>query len=158
MSNKLVPFSSEDDVEIYQGIFLVPKDWVSCGVVVHVTGGRDLEGGQPVALAITESSISLCGREGPSDSILLASIRGTKVADLTGMAIPIRTPSGIVDMVPPRAKGVSISYELNPMGAQMELILYTLSPSSAFEWVNVIQGAIHNKFSDMGRAGKISHR
>ena len=158
MSKKLIPFSSQDDVEIHQGNFLVPKDWVSCGVVVYVAGGADLDKGQPVALAITDSSLSLCTPEGPIVSVPIGSIRDIKVADLTGMTIPVRTPSGILDMVPPRAKGISIKYELNPMGTQLELLLYTLSPKAAFEWVNVIQKSIYDKLSSLGQSGKISHR
>lgn len=158
MTDELIPFASKDNVEIYRGNFLVPSDWSSCGVVVHVAGGAGLETGQPVALAITRNSLSLCSSAGPVVSIHFGSVREVKVDDLSGMAIPIRTPSGIVDMVPAKAKGISLKYEFNPMGTQLELILYTLSPRSAYEWVQVIQQAIQNKLSDWGNAGSISHR
>jgi hypothetical protein len=158
MSSELVPFSSPDDGEISRVNFLVPADWTSCGLVVHIFGGHDLSGGQPVALAITRMILFLCTQTGPIVSVPLQSIRAVQVIDLTGMAFPIRTPSGIVESVPPRAKGVAIKYELNEMGTQIELTLYTLSPNAAFEWVNVIQQAIYNASSDLGQAGKIFRR
>jgi len=158
MSNKLIAFSSQDSMELKYGAFLVPTDWKSCGFVVHVAGGVGLGDGQAIALAVNGNSVTLCDTGGPVVSIPLGSIREVKVADLTGMTIPIETPSGVVDMVPARAKGVSVKYELNPMGTQIELSLYTFSPKSAFEWVNVILEAIHRKSSDFGKAGQISRR
>ena len=152
MSNKLVPFSSQDDVEIYRGNFLVPANWTACGAAVYVAGGANIEAGMPIALAITENALSLCDSDGPVVSIPLVSTRGVQVVDLTGITIPIRTPSGI------RAKGIAIKYEINPIGTELELTLYTLSSNSAFEWVNVIQQALNNKLSGLGNAGKISRR
>ena len=158
MSGDLISFSSEDNFEPFRGHFLVPANWTSCGMVVHVTGGRDLKDGQPVALALTRVMLSLCTHTGPLVDVPLQSIRGVQVVDLTGMAIPIRTPSGIVEMVPDVAKGVAIKYQLNPLKTQIEVTVYTLAPKAAFEWVNVIQHAINDASSDMWNAGKIFHR
>jgi hypothetical protein len=158
VSNELVPFISEDDVEIYHGIFLVPANWTTRGTVIHVAGGHGLEGGQPIALATTRTMLSLCTPDGPIVSMPLVSIRAVQVVDLTGMAIPIRTPSGIVEMVPARAKGIAIKYELNERGTQIELTLFTLASRSAFDWVNVIQQAIYSASSDVGNTGKINRR
>lgn len=158
MSNQFVPYSSTENVEAYRGLFLVPADWISCGVVVHVAGIPGMLGGQPVALAITNSVISLCTEEGPTLSMPLGSIRDVKVIDLTGIALPIRTPSGIVEMAPNRAKGVSLKSELNPMGNLFELTLYTLSPTAAYEWINAIQEAIFRKLSNLGRSNTIPGR
>ena len=158
MSSDLVAFSSQDVVEIYRAKFLVPANWISCAVVVHVAGGHSVDGGEPVALAITRMSLSLCGQTGPLVSVPLESIRAVQVVDLTGIAYLVQTPSGPVDAVPRRAKGVAIKYELNPMGTQIELTLYTLAAKSAFEWVNVIQQAIYDASSDLGNVGKIIRR
>jgi len=158
VDKQLTTFASENATELHYGAFLVPQDWKSCGVVVHVAGGAGVGDGQAIALAVNKNSVTLCDTGGPVVSIPLGSIREVKVADLTGMAIPIHTPSGVVDMVPARAKGISVKYELNPMGTQIELSLYTFSPKSAFEWVNVILEAIQRKSTDLGKAGNISRR
>src|SRR5688572_5420434 len=139
MSDGLVSFSPEDNFEIFRGHFLVPANWTSCGMVVHVSGGRVLDSSQPVALAITRMMLSLCTHDGPLVEVPLQSIRGVQVVDLTGMTIPIRTPSGIVEMVPDVAKGVGITYQPFASKTLLELTVYTLAPIAAFQWVNVIQ-------------------
>lgn len=132
---------------------MIPADWTSRGVVVHLGGGPGLGNGQPVALAINKTALILCSHDGPVISVSYASIRDIRVVDLSGMAIPISTPSGIVDMVSGNAKGFTVKYEFNPMGAQLELSLYTFTPRSSYEWVQVIQQAIYDKLSDLGQVG-----
>lgn len=158
MNINLIPFRSEEGKELFKGVFMVPADWKSCGVVVHISGGNNLQSNQPVALAITGTALSFCDQNGPISSIHLQSLSATQVVDLSGIAIPVNTPSGVIDMVPTIAKGVSITYQLSPMGNHMELILYMLSPRAAYEWVNTIQRAIQRNAYDFDSAGEISHR
>ena len=143
--------------ELFRNVFMVPADWKSCGVVVHISGGKNLASNQPIALAATRTALSFCDSEGPLTDILYQSIKSVKVADLTGISLPIPTPSGIVDMVPSQAKGVSITYSHSPMGL-MELILYMLTPKAAYEWVNTIQRAIQKNFDDFDSFGQVEHR
>jgi hypothetical protein len=157
MAIEAIPFHPKENNDLFRGVFMVPGNWTSCGMVVHVSGGKDLESSQPVALAVTQSSLSFCDQEGPLTSILFQSIKSVQVVDITGISLPVNTPSGFVDMVPSVAKGVSITYQHSPMGT-MELILYMFTPKAAFEWVNVIQRAIQNNFDVFDSAGGISHR
>ena len=156
--NKLETFVSKDSLLPFKGTFLVPSNWSSCGVVVYVSGGKKLDSGQPIAMVLTDASISLCDQSGPVQSVPLGSIRDISAVDLSGYPIPSDTPSGVMDMLLPRSKGVKFKYELNPMGTQLELTLYTLTPKAAYDWVNIISSAIHNKLSDFGRDGDVISR
>lgn len=158
MSDKLVPFSSRGEVEQFRETFLVPANWKSCGVVVHISGAAGVGDSRPVALAVTEDAISLCDRIGPKVSIPILSIKEVKVIDLEGITFSINTPSGIVDMAPPNAKGISITYVLNPLGTKMEMSLYTFTPKFAFEWVNIVLEAIYRKTKGLGDEGTIFRR
>ena len=158
MSAELVPFSSREGLEQFHGTFLVPSDWKSCGAVMYISGATGINSGQPVALALTDSAISICGGDGPKISIPILSIKEVRVVDLTGVSFSVNTPSGIVEMAPNRAKGVSITYELNPMGTKIELTLFTFTPKSAYEWMNIILEALHNKSAGFGESGKITRR
>ena len=153
----LVPYESNKDIDLYKGKFLVPSDWISAGVVLHIFGGVKLKRSQPVALAITKMMCSLCDATGPVVSIPLQAIKSVQMADLSGISLPVSTPSGVIDMVPNKAKGVSINYQ-NQLGTQIELVIYTLSPNAAFEWMDIILEAIQNYSNDLDRAGGISRR
>lgn len=158
MNAELVSFSSQEGLELFHGTFMVPVDWKSCGVVIYISGAAGIGNSQPVALALTKDSVSLCERDGPRLSISILSIKEVKVVDLTGISFSVNTPSGIVEMAPPRAKGIAITYLLNPLGTQMELSLYTFTPKSAYKWVNTILEAINFKSAGLGETGKISHQ
>lgn len=153
MNNKLVSFSLKENVGIHTGNFLIPADWTSRGVAVHLGGGPGLGNGQPVALAINKNALTLCSHDGPVVSVAFSTVRDVRVVDLSGMAMPIRTPSGIIDMVPDKAKGFAVRYEFNPMGGQIDLSLYTFTPRSSYEWVQVIQEAIYDNLSGFRQAG-----
>ena len=153
----LVSYESNDKIELYRGHFLIPADWKSKGVVIHVFGGIKLRKSQPVALAITETILTLCDKDGPVVEIPLQSVKSVQLTDLTGISLPVSTPTGVVDMVPARAKGVAIKHE-SILGAQLEVVIYTLSPNAAFEWVNIILEALQNYSSDVDSASGISRR
>ena len=157
-SNQLELYKPDDALVPFKQSFLVPTDWKSCGVVVYVAGGGGVQSGQPIALVINPTSISLCDGDGPVQSVPLGSIRDVSVADLTGFSLPVNTPSGVMEMATPRAKGVKIKYELNAMGTQLELTLFTLSPKAAFDWVSLITSAIHDRFSGIGHDNLIISR
>jgi hypothetical protein len=158
MAEELVPYQPDDDLEVFQSAFLVPSDWKSCGPMIHISGGPGLQGGQPVAMALTSSAVSLCSQQGPQVSVPLGSIREVKVEDLTGMSLPVNTPSGVMDMVPQRAKGISISYVISPMGTIGRLVTFALFPNAAHEWEHEIMTAIHQNASEMGKSGGVSRR
>ncbi len=158
MNANLVPYSPQEGLELFQGTFMVPADWKSCGAVVYISGAAGIRNTQPVALAITTEIVSLCERNGPKLTIPILSIKEVKVIDLTGITFSVKTPSGIVEMAPPRAKGIALTYVLNPLGTQIELSLYTFTPKSAYEWVNIILEAINLKSAGLGESGKISRR
>lgn len=158
MTEDLVPYTSQQDTELFRGNFQVPSDWKSCGPAIHVAGAPGLITSQLIALALNKTSLTLCTQEGPALSVPLGSIRDVKVEDLTGVSIPVNTPTGAVDMVPPQAKGVAVSYVLSPMGTISKLILFTMTLSAAHEWVHEILSAVHRKSSDLGKSAQISRR
>lgn len=158
MTDELVPYRPHSELEEFQGLFLVPADWKSCGPVIHIAGAMGSIGGQPVALALTDSAISICNHRGPVQSIPIGSIRDARVEDLRGISLPVDTPSGVLDMVPSQAKGISISYLLSPMGTTSQLILYTLTPKAAYEWMHEILTAISRRSDQIDRSSGISRR
>jgi hypothetical protein len=158
VSEKLVPYQPEESLELFQGHFMVPSNWTSCGPVIHISGGPGLRGGQPIAMALTKNALALCSKQGPKYSIPLGSIKEVKVQDLSGMSIPVVTPSGIKNMVPQIAKGVSISYLLSPMGTISRVVTFTLTPNTAYEWEHEIMTAIHENVSRMDDSAQISRR
>ena len=141
MKNSLVPFRSKEGKELFKGAFLVPADWKSRGVVIHISGGKFLQSNQLVALAITKTLLTLCDNEGPITSIPIHNLQSVRVVDLTGITIPVNTPSGIIDMVPKNPKGVSLNYFYNP-GIILELVFFTFSSKAAYKWTNTFQKAI----------------
>ena len=155
---KLVPFSSQGELELRKTTFLVPANWKSCGVVMYISGSEGIENNQPVALAIAEDTISLCEDDGPRASIPILSIKEVRVVDLTGVSFSMDTPSGMVDLAPSNAKGIAITYVLNPMGTTLDLSLFTFTSKAAYEWVNIISDEIHKKSAGLGTAGKFSRR
>ena len=158
MDEKLALYIPENNLENFENGFLVPSDWKSCGPLLHISGGPGLWSGQPVAMALTGNAISLCTQEGPLVSVPLGSIREVKVEDLSGVGFPVNTPSGIVDMVPERAKGIAISYLLSPMGTKSRIVVFTLTPNAAYEWEHEIMTSIHKKSTEFGKTGGVSRR
>ena len=156
MGNELVPFQSNepDTLELFKNNFMVPSNWKTCGPVVYISGAPGLSEAKPVAAALTKDALSLCNSEGPVWSLPLGAIQDVKVEDVTGVSFPIMTPSGITRMIPPSAKGVTVSFKLTPAGAAGRLILFTLSPDAAYEWVNDIQSAVHNHSLTTGKPEK----
>ena len=116
MNAKLVPFSSQEGLELFHGNFLVPVDWKSCGAVIYISGAAGIENSQPIALALTKDAVSLCGSDGPRISIPILSIKEVKVVDMTGVSFPVNTPSGIVEMAPPKSQGDCHNLYVEPIG------------------------------------------
>ena len=156
MENKLVPFQSNepDTLELFNNTYMVPSSWKTCGPVVYISGAPGLSDAIPVAAALTKDALSLCSTKGPVWSLPLGAIQDAKAEDITGISFPIKTPSGTTRMVPPSAKGVTISFTLTPAGAMGRLILFTLSPDAAYGWVNDIQSAVHNYSLNTGKPQK----
>ena len=144
MSNDLVPYSSSgSSLEPYRSNFLVPEDWTSCGPAIYISGAPKVRDSQPVAVALTKETISLCGSSGAIWSLPLPSIKDVKVTNLTGLSFPVDTPAGVVYMAPPIAVGVEISFNLTAGGQVGRIIWCTMSPQSAYDWVNDITDAIY---------------
>ena len=143
MSNDLVPYSSSSSLESYRSDFLVPHDWKSCGPAIYISGAPNVRDAQPVAVALTKETISLCGSSGPIWSLPLPSIKDVKVTNLTGLSFPVNTPAGVVYMAPPMAVGVEVSFNLTASGMVGRIIWCTMSPQSAYDWVNAITDAMY---------------
>ena len=156
-SDELVPYntSSIADTELFQGTFLVPTNWTSCGPAIYISGAAGLRQSQPVAIALTKDTLSLCTQKGPIWSKPVPAIQDVKVEDITGISFPVNTPTGITSMIPPSATGVVVSFKLTRGGAVGRLILYTLSPDAAYVWVTDISSAMEN-FSEkhLGKPAK----
>ena len=144
MSMDLIPYNpSGRGLEAYRNEFLVPHDWTSCGPAFYISGAPRIRDAQPVAIALTEETLSLCGSSGPIWSIPLPSIKDVKVTNLAGLSFPVNTPAGIVYMAPPTAIGVEVGFNLTATGMAGRVIWCTLSPQSAYDWVNDITDAIY---------------
>ena len=135
-------FTEGCDLELFREAFLVPTDWKVCGPVVYISGAPKLNQTKPVALALTETAISLCDHDGPVWSLPVGAIQEVKEEDMTGVSFPIKTPSGTTQMVPQTAVGIVVTYLLNPKGVPARLKLFTLSTTAANDWINDILTAI----------------
>ena len=152
MSTDLTPYelTNETELELYGDLFMVPTDWTSCGQIVHINGAPGIPEGQPYALALTKNDISLCTPEGPVWSLPIAAIKSVTVEELRGISFSINTPSGMTEMVPPVAYGISIGYLLTTTGFEGELTLYTLTAKSANGWKQDIVTAIDRYSKNLG--------
>ena len=144
MNNNPISYnSSGSSLEPYRNVFLVPCDWTSCGPAFYISGAPRVRDAQPVAVALTKETISLCTSRGPIWSLPLPSIKDVKVTNLTGLSFPVNTPAGVVYMAPPTAVGVEVSFNLTATGMVGRVIWCTMSPQSAYDWVNDITDAIY---------------
>jgi hypothetical protein len=145
MSNNLIPLDpSFSELEPFNGGFRVPRGWTSCGPAVYITGAPALRQTQPVAVALTETTLSLCGPKGPIWALHIASIKDVRVTSLTGISIPIDTEAGRTHLIPPLAIGVEVTYNLAVNGAGGHVVWWTMKPNAAYEWVNDIVDAIND--------------
>ena len=150
MDKGLIPYNPPDDtsLELFHDTYMVPKDWSSCGPAIYITGAPGVHDSQPIAIALTNKSLSICGSNGPMWSLPLGAIQDVKVEELKGISFPINTPSGVVQMVPPVAYGLTLLFKLTPMGAVGRLQIFTLTLTAGHEWVNDIQTAVYNHSID----------
>ena len=145
MTDKLVPYNaSGSSLEPYRNNFLVPHDWTSCGPAFYISGAPKVRDAQPVAVALTKEAVSLCADRGPIWSLPLASIKDVRVTNLTGLSFPVNTPAGVTYMAPPTAVGVEVSFNLTATGMVGRVVWCTMSPQSAYDWVNDITDAIYS--------------
>lgn len=145
MNSELVPYdTSGSSLEPYRNKYQVPRDWTSRGPAFYISGAPRIRNAQPVAVALTKETLSLCGATGPIWSIPLPSIKDVRVTNLTGLSIPVNTPAGIVYMAPPAAVGVEVGFNLTATGMAGRVVWCTLSPQSAYDWVNDITDAIYD--------------
>lgn len=152
MGNDLIPYEPPGAVEPFRGHYLVPKDWVACGAVIYISGAQGLQPIRQFALALTRGSLSLCDDGGPVWSQPLSAITEVRAEEVQGISFPVDTPAGLQHMIPPSAMGVAVSYKLT-LTATARLILVTIIPGVAHNWVNDIQTAIYKNANDPGYGG-----
>ncbi len=143
MSKNLIPKDpSFPELEPFTGGFRVPRGWTSCGPAVYISGAPGMPKNQPVAVALTKTTLSLCGPKGPVWTLHIGSIKNVRVTNLTGISFPIDTEAGQAHFLPPLAIGVEVTYNLTITGAGSSVTWWVMNPNDAHEWVNDIVDAI----------------
>jgi hypothetical protein len=152
---QLVEYQPPARLEAYHE-FLVPENWTVRGKGVHISGGQ-LGELAPVALVLDGEHLILCGSNGPVWARPLSAISGVRVEDLSGISFPLQTPAGVVQMVPPSAKGVAVEYQLT-LTAKGRLVVFVVNPRSAHEWVEAITKAIYEQFEGFSGLDELERR
>ena len=148
MTHSLVPFEPElakftppKGLEVFRKTFLVPKASQARGVVVYVSGLRDLADSQVMAMALAEGFLCLCSPGGLRWWHALTDINRVRVVDLSDYTVPVQAPDGqMTRMKLPGGKGLSIELSLE-IGGIDEILIHTLSPRAAYDWLRHISAA-----------------
>lgn len=143
MSDEMIPYRPTRNLELYRDTFLVPQDWTSCGPAIYLSGAPGVRDAQPVAVALTPKTLSLCGPQKPIWSLPLGSVKDVRTTNLTGVSFPIDTPAGVTYMTPPAGVGVEVSFNLTNGGMVGRVVWCTMTPQSAHDWVNDITDAAY---------------
>lgn len=146
-------YSAPPTIPHFRGMsFRVPREYSEAGVVIYVSG-LSKRVPQPLVLAITPDFLYL----GDGDEVAwwksYQSIRRVDTVE-TSVGVPVPTPGGgTVDLYLNSAKAIRIG-SASAYGGEINLILATLHPQHASEWVASIDQARIDYEERNRRAGK----
>ena len=121
------------------GIYAVPGDSIKSGLVIYASG-LAVAGPQPMAIAVHPDFLYLGNAGGKVWARQYQQIRSADIGSQINVTVPIQTRQSWTDWRLDNAATVKISFPTR-MGGEISLVLATILPEQAAQWVAVINQA-----------------
>lgn len=141
MSQDLIPYHGGQGGGIIQSSFLVPGNWNSRGIGIHISGCTGIPANVPVALVLGVGFLTLCTENGPAWAYPFSALTTANAISMGPISFDIQTPAGPSLMTLQKAEGLSVEYWLTPQ-YKATMKVYMPRPMAAQQWESTINAAI----------------